>query len=152
MDFDDDLNSAKPSKTIFGFSVKWMIFFASIILVAVLISYALNWIQAPLDLTSPENIRQMSREANDAWQALEAKKSSISNLESQVNDMTLLYGEDMSKWPQGKDEEYLQLKRQIANLKTAYNSECGQYNAFWLDEWRALPAPDDIPTHCSFLD
>ena len=62
--------------------------------------------------------------------------------------MALAYGEDMTNWPQGKRDEYLQLQAQVTNLSTSYNAQCGQYNALWEDEWRSLPAPNDLPTHC----
>ncbi len=146
---DDDL---KPDRKLFGISVRWILLGAALVAVLVVVAYALGWFAKPFELTSPDNLQRLSREANDAWQALEAKQESIEELEEKAGLMVTAYGDDMTAWPQGKRDEYLQLQAQVTNLKTSYNNDCGQYNAFWLDEWRSLPAPNDIPTRCDFLD
>ena len=110
-----------------------------------------NWLVTPLLLTSPQRLESLSRQANDNWQALEAQRHSIEQVQRRANDIVLLYGEDQSTWPQGKDEEYLQLKQQASNLTIAYNNACGQYKAMWQDEWRSIPAPNDLPTTCDMI-
>jgi hypothetical protein len=133
-------------------TVGMMIFIVGVVMVAMLGAYFLDWFSTPLELTSPDNLQRLSRQANDAWQALEAKQQTIINLEQQADLMVAAYGDDQSTWPQGKRDEYLQLMAQVTNLKASYNVQCGQYNAFWDDEWRGIPAPNDIPTSCQFLN
>ena len=142
----------QPNKGLFGTAVKWILFVAALALIVSVIGYFFGWFNTALKVTSPEKIQMLSREANNSWQALKAGQQTIANIESDVHDMSVLYGEDASKWPQGKHDEYLQLKTQLRNLKTAYNSSCGQYNAMWQDEWRSIPAPDDLPTHCELIN
>lgn len=142
----------KPSKTMFSSAVTWILFIFGLALVVTVLGYLAGWFVSPLSVTSAAEVQRMSREANNEWQALKAKQASIANLENDARLMIALYGEDFSKWPQGKHEEYLQIQKQITNLKLSYNSECGQYRAMWNDEWRSLPAPDDLPTTCDFLE
>lgn len=99
-------------------------------------------------MASPDNIERLSREANNAWQALEAQLANIEKSEDAAADLLTAYGEDQSVWPQGKRDVWLQLQKDITNKSAAYNVSCAAYNAFWQDEWRALPAPKDIPTRC----
>ena len=126
----------------------WVLLAFVIGIVIIVLAFALGWIATPLDTMSAENTRRLSRQANDAWQALEAQRENILSVETQASDMILTYGEDQSTWPQGKREEYQQLRTQRQNRIAAYNTSCGQYNAMWQDEWRAIPAPDDLPTAC----
>lgn len=142
------MNELNPPKGVIGLAIRWMAVFALIVVVALVIAYALGWFAKPMEVMGPDNIQRMSRQANDAWQALEAKQASIDAIETKAGQMVLAYGEDMTVWPQGKRDEYLQLQAQATNLSTSYNSQCGQYNAMWADEWRSVPAPNDLPTHC----
>jgi len=142
----------KPNRQIFGLSVRWIVVGTALVAVLLIAVYFLGWFAKPLELSSPDNLQRLSREANNAWQALEAKRESINVLEQKAGLMVSAYGEDMTVWPQGKRDEYLQIQSQVTNQKTAYNAACGQYNAFWEDEWRSIPAPNDIPTSCEFLN
>ena len=131
--------------------VRWLIFGTMFVALAMLLAFALDWIAAPLENNSPGNVKSLSRQANNAWEALNSQRESISVLDSRAEDMVLAYGEDQSKWPQGKRDEYLQLRQQYHNAIIAYNSACGQYRAMWSDEWRSVPAPDDLPTTCEMI-
>ncbi len=141
-----------PDRKLFGVSFRWIMFYATILVVLGIVLYLVVWVFKPMEMTSPDNLARLSQEANDSWQALQAKRQSISGLESKASLMITLYGEDMAAWPQGKKDEYLQINQQIINLKISYNSDCGEYKAMWNDEWRAIPAPDDLPTTCEFLE
>lgn len=141
-------NDLKPNKSMFGLALSWLLFGVTVLIAILLLSYFLGWFAKPLEVMSPDNIERLSRQANEAWQALEAKEASIEQVESKANLMITAYGEDMKVWPQGKRDEYLQLQAQVTNLTTSFNAQCGQYNALWSDEWRGIPAPDDLPTRC----
>lgn len=114
-------------------------------------AYVLRWQNAALNVAGPERIERLSREANNHWQSLQAQKATISNQQARLAEFEMLYGVDRAVWPQGKREEYQQLSAAIRNLETAYNLSCGQYNALWLDEWRAISAPGDLPTRCELI-
>lgn len=129
-----------------------MIAMGSLVLMVLLVfAWGVGWFAAPLETFSANNVRNLSRQANERWQALEAQKSSISVQENRLGEFNILYGEDTAKWPLGKREEYQQLSASLRNLVTAYNASCGQYNALWNDEWRSLPAPKDLPTRCDLM-
>lgn len=130
-------------------TIRYLIIPLVIILLAVAVgNWALRWQGAALDTIGPERMQQLSREANDRWQSLEAQRTSIATQQARLAEFETLYGTDRATWPQGKREEYQQLSAAIRNLETAYNSACGQYKAMWADEWRDIPAPDDLPRTC----
>ena len=122
-----------------------------ILLVIGVVGYTLRWQSAALDTIGPERMRQFSRDANDRWQALQAQQATIALAQQNVGEFDALYGADRVKWPQGKRDEYQQLRTQTNNLITAYNLSCSQYNALWQDAWRDIPAPDDLPRSCALL-
>lgn len=123
-----------------------------ILMVFVVLAWGLGWFAAPFQTMSPQRVQQLSRQANDAWQGLEAQQATIAVQRERLSEFNSLYGDNTSEWPQGKREEYQQLSSALRNLVAAYNLQCGQYNALWQDEWRSLPAPDDLPTRCDLMD
>jgi len=141
-----------PGKQDTGRAFGWALWGALFVIVVGLLVFALRWILVPTQVLDPNRIQRLSQQANEHWQSLQAQRSSIAAQAAQLSDFERLYGADASVWPQGKQQEYLQLAVTVRNLKTAYNASCGQYNALWQDEWRDLPAPDDLPRRCEFLD
>lgn len=133
-------------------AVLWVLAIAVVIVVAVPVGAALEWWSMPFRMFSPDNVASLSRQANESWQSLQAQQASIKAVERKINDFMLTYGEDQAKWPQGKSDEIQQLRSELANKITAYNAACGQYRAMWQDEWRNLPAPDDLPTTCEMTN
>ena len=120
-------------------------------LVGGIAGFVLRWQNAALTVAGPERIERLSREANNHWQSLQSQRASIDTQRARLAEYETLYGQDRAVWPQGKRDEYQQLSAAVRNLETAYNLSCGQYNALWLDEWRSLPAPDDLPARCELL-
>lgn len=114
----------------------------------ILINFIWNWQSGALDVVSVDNIKMLSAQANEMYEGLEAKIVSIQNLEDELNSYTNLYGEDATKWPQGKRQEYQQLEQAIRNLKTSYSQDCASYKAMWNNEWKDFAAPKDLPTYC----
>ncbi len=114
-------------------------------------AYVLRWQSAALDTVGPERIRALSREANDRHQALQAQLATIHTQQQRLAEFDALYGKDRAVWPQGKRDEYQQLSSATRNLVSAHNGACGQYAALWLDEWRDVPAPNDLPRACPLI-
>lgn len=142
------MSELRPTRSGTWSAILWVVAIAVVILVAIPVGAALNWWTMPFRMYSPDNIASLSRQANESWQSLEAQNASINVVERKINDFLLTYGEDQSKWPQGKSSEIQQLRSELSNKITAYNAACGQYQAMWLDEWRDFPAPDDLPKTC----
>lgn len=142
------MSEFRPTRAGMNSAILWILAIAVVLLVAIPVTAALGWYATPFEMFSPSNMRQLSRQANESWQSLEAQQASIGAVERKINDFLLTYGEDQSKWPQGKSTEITQLRAELSNKITAYNTACGQYMAMWQDEWRDLPAPDDLPTQC----
>lgn len=115
-------------------------------------AFGLRWQGAALDQIGPERMQQLSREANDRWHGLDAKRSTIMVQQQALATYERDYGVDRSTWPQGKVGEYRQLDKVVTDLLTSYNHECGQYEAMWTDAWRDLPAPDNLPKKCPPLN
>lgn len=128
--------------------LRWVLFGFLLVLVLAGLFFIYSWVNKPLEVLSPDNIQRLSQEANDKWQALLSQQATIDTISQRAKDMVVTYGEDRSVWPQGKSDEYLQLRQQVGNQITAFNLSCGQYNALWQDEWRSIPAPDDLPKKC----
>ena len=129
----------------------WILFGGMGLAVLIVALWAVGWMATPFRITNPERVEMLSRQANDAWQALEAQEASIASQKKALDQYTDLYGDDMAKWPQGKRQEYQQGMVAYSNLVNAYNRSCSQYNAMWQDEWRSIPAPDDLPTRCELV-
>lgn len=140
---DVDLNPWRASRLIGIFTI--------ILLVGGIAAWVLSWQRAALDTIGPARMLQLSREANDRWQALQGQQATVALGQQSLAEFEALYGVDRTKWPQGKREEYQQLRTQVGNLITAYNLSCSQYNALWGDAWRDLPAPDDLPRSCPLM-
>lgn len=141
----------RPHRGDVGNIMIWGIAITLILVVFIVLGFALDWFATPFRVMSPRNVQALSRQANDSWSALEAQRASITTQRQRVNEFDVLYGVDPGKWPQGKRTEYQQMTAALRNLVNAYNHSCGQYNAMWLDEWRDVPAPDDLPKHCEML-
>lgn len=107
-----------------------------------------RWQEGALEVVSVDNIKMLSAQANEKHEGLLAKIVSIQNLEDELQPYTELYGEDATKWPQGKRQEYQQLEQAIRNLKTSYSQDCADYRAMWNNEWKDFAAPKDLPTYC----
>jgi len=122
------------------------------LLLLALLAYALNWAITPFRVADPERIQMLSRQANDEWAALQSQRANVDNVDAQIDAMLEMYGEDKSVWPQGKDEEYLQLLTQRRNMTSAYNAQCARYRSMWADTWQGIVAPSDLPTTCDLID
>lgn len=140
------------SRNAYGLGFSWLFWGFIMLLFAGILLWGVNWVLTPLDVASPQNMQTLSRQANDRYQSLEAKLSSIQAQERKLNEFATLYGEDVTKWAQGKRQEYQQLSTIVTNLKTSYNGDCAQYMSMWQDEWRSLVAPRDLPTRCELLN
>lgn len=142
----------RPHRGDIGNTILWVGAITIVLAVVVVLAFALDWFSAPFRVMSSQNVQALSRQANDSWSALDAQRASITTQRQRVNEFDTLYGADPAKWPQGKRTEYQQMTAALRNLINAYNHNCGQYNAMWLDEWRDIPAPDDLPKRCDMLD
>lgn len=140
-----------PRRGDIGNVILWGASIAVVLAVLVVLGFALDWFAAPFTVMSSRSVQTLSRQANDTWQGLQAQKATISTQRGRLSEFRSLYGENAGAWPQGKRQEYEQLSAAARNLVAAYNQQCGQYNALWQDEWRDLPAPDDLPKHCELL-
>lgn len=134
----------------YGFSFSWMLFLVIMLFLAGMFAFALRWQRAGLEIVSPDNIQMLSRQANDNYKALEAKRMNINNQQEKLDEFEMLYGE--GQWPQGKRQEYQQLSSILMNTKSAYNADCARYEAMWNDEWRSIVAPGDLPTTCEMIN
>ncbi len=146
-----NMSDFNPPKGTVNTALRWISVAVVIIAALAIAGYFLGWFISPLDLTSPENVRRLSREANEHYAALESSRASIGTIESKMQTMVTTYGEDRSTWPQGKADEYLQLDAQRVNRIDAYNKLCASYKGKWNDEWFDLPAPDDLPKSCDLI-
>jgi hypothetical protein len=147
----EDLQELSPNKNFYKLMWRWVVGGVLLALILLPILWILGWVSVPFQQTSPDLVRQLSQAANEAHEGLLAQSANIDNIETTMATMVVQYGEDRSSWPQGKSSEYLQLAQQRQNLITAYNQACGEYRALWNDEWRNLPAPDDLPTNCEMM-
>ena len=136
----------EPNRQLFGLSVRWLTLAALLLAVAIVIGFGLNWFAKPMQMADPNNLAQLSKQANESWQALKAQQAMINGLDTKAKDYELTYGADRLKWPQGKSEEWMQIRAQVVNLKNAFNMDCAKYNALWQDEWRGGVGPHKPPT------
>jgi len=141
----------EPKRGMFGLSVKWLIFGFGLLIILGALAFGASWLLKPAEIFDPSAIQARSREANDAWQALQAQLANIETARSDARNLDEVNGSDRATWPQGDKERWLQLEAQVSNLTKAYNGSCAQYNAIWQDEWRAVQAPPDLPTRCDLL-
>lgn len=141
-----------PTRADYGGSFAWIMWLVFIVAVLTIAGFGLKWFAVPTKLFDPDRMAMLSRQANESYQALAAQEQSVSVIRGKAEQMITAYGEDMSKWPQGKRQEYLQLQSQVTNLIVAYNASCARYKAMWQDEWRAISAPMDLPTTCQMLE
>jgi hypothetical protein len=116
------------------------------------LNFAGRWATAPTEVFSVDNVRDLSRQANQMRTQLDAQLANIRVIDDQMRSLEEQYGEDQSTWPQGKDEEYRQLRVQRDNRIASFNTACADYQALWADEWRSLPAPDDLDTYCEYVN
>lgn len=141
------------SETSSGLShVLWLALLAgALIMFLIVLGFALEWFAAPFETMSPERVRILSQQANDEWGALEQTRTGIERLRGQEAEFITLYGTNTAVWPQGKAEEYQQVTAARRNREAQYDQLCATYEARWADEWRDLPAPDDLPRQCPAL-
>lgn len=131
-----------------GRGIELMFILFVLVVILLVLSWTLGWIAAPLNMMSPDRIMTLSKQANEHYESLEAAQRVIESHRDRVDGYEELYGNDYSTWPQGKRDEYQQTQRQLQNLISAYNESCATYRALWQDQWRAIPAPDDLPKTC----
>lgn len=149
--YEDESLFVSPTKDDTFALIKWVFVIALVAMVIGGLSWGMGWFNAPLSVTSAPNVQRLSREANDRYQALQAQQASIAMARQKEADFIALYGTDVTLYPQGKRDELAQIRTDLSNKITAYNQACGQYNSMWQDEWRDIPAPDDLPTRCEFI-
>jgi hypothetical protein len=144
--------SYRPTREVYGFSFAWIFWLFVILAFFVVMGFGFDWFAKPMEIFSPERVEMLSRQANDRYQALEAREKSVYSIRLKAEMMMTAYGEEMETWPLGKRDEYLQLRAQETNLILAYNNACAEYKAMWLDEWRSVAAPPDLPTTCEAME
>lgn len=149
---DDEPLFVSPIKGDVSALIQWVLVIALVLMVGGVLAWGMGWFDAPLRVTSSQNVERLSREANDEYQSLQGQLRTIESVRTQITNYPLLYGEDTATWAQGKRDEWLQLQRELTNKIAAYNRDCGQYNSMWQDEWRDIPAPDDLPKQCEFIE
>lgn len=130
-----------------GFLV--LLVFAGWALWASYLQFALGYATRPARLMDAQRVEAMSAKMNNAYQALQAGDLEVEGLAYRLREMDTSYGPDRSVWPQGKRAERDQLQQQYLNAVTAYNRACASYMAVYADEYRNLPAPNDLPTQCT---
>lgn len=128
-----------------------IVLFVTLSCLAVPIGWAFRWFETPFKVTDPDRVERLSRQANEMYSQLQAQKSTIQANRERLSNYPVLYGDDRANWPQGKRQEYEQLTNTVTTMVTGYNQLCGQYRAMWADEWRDIPAPDDLPKTCEYL-
>lgn len=143
------MSSYRPSPNFVGIVIVWMLFFLFIGIVGTYLGFFGDWAKTPTEVFSPRNVQNLSRIANEEYQALLALEANIDSSEAAELDFLQAYGEDQAKWPLGKRDQYMQAQAHTRNAIAAYNIRCAKYNALWEDEWKNLPAPDDLPTRCT---
>lgn len=146
-----------PKRRDYGGTIQWGWFLLFILIGLSLMGFVLGWFNAPMQMFSPRNMQQLATEANTRWFALEAQQTVYSTAREQADGYEALYGEDTSKWPQGKRSEWQQAQRSASNAKAAYNNACGQYNALWNNDWKSIPLnAQDLgslpPRSCSLIE
>lgn len=134
-----------------GKSIELILFLFILVVILFILSWTLGWIAVPLSMMSPDRIMTLSRQANEHYESLEVALRVIDQQEGRLSEYEKLYGDDYATWPQGKRDEYQQTQRQLQNLISAYNESCATYRALWNDEWRNIPAPDDLPKTCQMV-
>lgn len=115
------------------------------------LQYALGFATRPARLNNAQRQEAMSARMNGAWEGLQASQLNADRARTKVAEYEQLYGADASQWPQGKRAEYLQDKAHLDNAVAAYNRSCGEYNAVYADEFRAIAAPKDLPARCALI-
>ncbi len=129
----------------------------AVIIVIVLLPFALlngafsRNVKPLADTYSIANVKALSARANEMHSGLEGELATLMALKESVGDYNRLYGDDTSRWPQGKRSEWQQVVNQYRQSLSAYNTNCGNYNALWDDEWKGVVAPSDLPTRCELL-
>lgn len=146
-----------PKRRDYGDTWKWLGYLLFALILLAIMGFFLNWFSAPMQMFSPRNLQQLATEANTRWFALEAQKTVYGTAREQADGYEALYGEDTSKWPQGKRSEWQQAQRTATNAKAAYNNSCGQYNALWNNDWKSIPLnAQDLgnlpPRSCSLIE
>lgn len=104
-----------------------------------------------VDTYSVKNVKALSTTANEMHSGLEGELATLIAQKTSINTYEDLYGEDKTKWPQGKRDEYQQEQVLYRQGVSAYNTNCGKYNALWNNEWKSVVAPDDLPEQCELL-
>lgn len=127
---------------------KVVLIIVAVVFGLITLNYFANSYEKALETVSVGNIKDLSKKANESYQALKAKRDAVQLQQDILNEYTELYGTDFAAWPQGKRDEFQQQKRIVSQLITSYNADCAQYKALWQDEWRSVPAPNDLPTTC----
>jgi hypothetical protein len=124
---------------------------AAAAIIAGAIGFALWWAGAAAETMDPARIRNLSQQTNQRYTALVQQVGDITDLQQQLEQFEVSYGADRGKWPQGKREEYDQVFTMLTNRRSAYRALCAEYQAIWADEWRGIPAPDDLPKECPLI-
>lgn len=129
----------------------WLVFLIALIVVGIPVGLGINWLSTGADVVSATNVRSISREANEQWNALQGQRASIGRVQASADEYITLYGEDMMTWPQGKRDQYQQVLADVRNKVSAYNTSCADYNALYDDEWSSIVAPKDLPGYCELI-
>lgn len=104
-----------------------------------------------IDTYSVRNTKALSTVANEMHSGLQGELATLQVQRDSIGNYKELYGDDVTKWPQGKRAEYQQEQVLYRQGISAYNTNCGKYNALWNNEWTSVIAPEDLPKRCELL-
>ena len=92
------------------------------ILLAYLI-VGVGWAVAPAKLYSFENVREQHKDFYGKYEGLKALNANITNTQEELDVITNFYGDDTTKWPDSRRQEYLQLVHLKAQYRSAFNMQ-----------------------------
>jgi len=133
------------------FVILFLALVAGFILAQVAVRYLVlggEWAKEPAELFSPDNVKSEYEWFYNHRRGLEAQSASIQTNRRRTGTLESTYGDDKATWPPTAQDEYMQLANIQAQLETAYNMACANYQARWDNVFHSIVAPPDIPRGC----